>query len=298
MLKIEKELINIKELEKKYKFNSKVFDKYISFSVDLLCNLITLPIEEKSYDDLFISYQAFVKEFMKIEENISSSQYNLYILKCIIESARKNRKLYLEENEVGINAFRKDVNHAIFSVSKFCSPRGVHYEKMLLSLYTFASCAEGYISHFMKKKMNKKYEEYEKIPVKGILDIIQILNVNLDDNYVYSEDTRLVVIDTNRCVQKEIELDEDIIEVVNGAPKELKGLLLYNYYVKGEKEGENDEGEKEDENVVDDEEDGGQSGDDDNYYWDDEEENELSGDDFFEDEGLDTINECEEDNDL
>jgi hypothetical protein len=104
----------------------------------------------------------------------------------------------------------------------------------------------------MKKKMSQKYEEYENIPVKGILDIIQILNVNLEDNYIYSEDTRLIVVDTNQNLQKEIDLNEDVIEVVNAAPKELKGLLLYNYYVNYDQR--NDE--------------------------EDDEQNELSGDDY------------------
>lgn len=283
----------IKELERKYKFNSKVFDRYITYAVDLLCNLIILPFEEKSYEDLFISYNTFVKEFMKIEENISSSQYNLYILKCIIESARYNKNLYLENKDEGVNAFRKDVNHAILSVSKFCSPRGVHYEKMLVSLYTFASCAEGYFFNFMKKKMSQKYNEYENIPVKGILDIIQILNVNLDDNYKYSEDTRVIVIDTNQNLQKEIELDEDVIEGVNAAPKELKGLLLYNYYIKydetkGQKEEEDDDFSGDDDEVD-------LSGDDD----DDDDEVDLNGDDDVllnpeNEEGLETIDEEDE----
>jgi hypothetical protein len=242
-----------KELEKKCKVNNtKVFERYITYAVDMLCNLIVLPFEQKSYEDLFISYSAFVKEFTKIEEHISSSQYNLFILKSIVDSARKHKELYLEDKENGINAFRKDVNHAILSVSKFCSPRGIHFEKMLVSLYTFASCAEGYFHHFMKKKMSQKYEEYENIPVKGILDIIQILNVNLEDNYIYSEDTRLIVVDTNQNLQKEIDLNEDVIEVVNAAPKELKGLLLYNYYVNYDQR--NDE--------------------------EDDEQNELSGDDY------------------
>lgn len=274
----------IKELERKFKFNSKVFDRYVTYAVDLLCNLIVLPIEEKPYENLFISYNAFVKEFMKIEENISSSQYNLYILKCLIDSARLHRDTYLENERAGIDAFRKDVNHAILSVSKFCSPRGVHYEKMLVSLYTFASCAEGYFHQFMKKKMKQKYDEYETIPVKGILDIIQILNVNLEDNYVYSNDTRVIVIDTNSGIQKEIELTKGIVEVVNGAPKELKGLLLYNYYTKyDERKNEEDEDE-EDEHEEDEEDDEYGDSDDDNVDY-------NGFEDIEEEDGLDTIDE-------
>jgi len=188
-------------------------------------------------------------------------------LKSIVDSARKNKNIYLEDKEEGVNRFRRDVNHAILSVSKFCSPRDVHYERMLVSLYTFASCAEGFFYHFIKRKMSAKYEEYDKIPVKGILDIIQILNVNLENNYVYSSDTRVIVVDTNQKIQKEIELDEDIIEIVNAAPQELKGLLLYNFYT--------GYGENEDIDL---------SGDD----FDDESEGEI-------DHGLDTIDEeCED----
>ena len=86
--------IVIAYLEKKHPLNnSKLFDNHINFSVDLLCCLITLPIQEKPYDELVLSYSIFTKEFLKIEAEISSSQYNLYILKTLVDSARRYKDI-------------------------------------------------------------------------------------------------------------------------------------------------------------------------------------------------------------
>ena len=223
----------LNDLEKKCKFESKVFDKYSPFALDLLCNLIILPLEKKKFDNIYISYKAFVHEFMKIEDNIGSTQYNLWILKCIVDSARKHKESYLQNNEDGLTQFRRDIHQAIMKVSKFCSPRQIHYEKMLVSLYNFASCAEGYFYNFMEKKMKKKYDEYKDIPVHGILDIIRILSCNLEDKYVYNENTKVIVIDIGNETQHPMEtLNLETISTLNELAPELRGDYFYSLYVK------------------------------------------------------------------
>lgn len=230
----------IKYLDKSYPTKSRVFNKHACFSFDLLCSLIVLPLKEQSYSELGISYITFVKEFSKIEDEIKSSQYNLYILKCIIDSARKYMNEYISEPENVVKKFRLDVDSAILKVSKFCSPRKIHYEKMLCSLYNFANCASGMLFHIMKKNQRYKNEEYSKLPITGIIDIINILMTNLDDSYKYNENTVVSVVDAVNNCNKEITLNEELINTLNKSQDGIKGLMLYEFY-KNNNDTENNE---------------------------------------------------------
>ena len=235
----------IHELEKKISFEdrSKIFSRYLTFAIDLMCNLVTLPLKENKHDDLVLSYKTFVKEFMKIEDEISTSAYNLYILKCMITSARECKELYLKDTEKGTLKFRRDVDHALASISKFCSPRKIQYERMLCSLYNFASCAEGRLYEILNKKMKKKYEEYEALPLSNIIDILQVLNVNLEPNYKYNEYTTVVLVDVEASENNEVKLDEGIIKKLNEAPHELHGTIMLEYMAgkKSESESESED---------------------------------------------------------
>ena len=113
---------------------------------------------------------------------------------------------YISEPENVVKKFRLDVDSAILKVSKFCSPRKIHYEKMLCSLYNFANCASGMLFHIMKKNQRYKNEEYSKLPITGIIDVINILMTNLEDTYKYNENTVVSVVDAVNNCNKEITL--------------------------------------------------------------------------------------------
>jgi hypothetical protein len=218
----------IYELEKKYPMEkkSKIFGRYSNYAVDLMSNLVVLPLKKGEHTDLHLSYYTFVKEFVKIEKEISSSAYNLYILQKIIDSARKCRDIYFDDEEKGVTEFRRDVNAAIMSVSKFCSPRNVHYERMFCALLNFAECANGRFYEIMEKKMEKKRREYKELPLATGLDILQVLNANLEDGYEYNENTTVVLIDVENETTAEVTLDENAIELLNRTPSEYRGILL------------------------------------------------------------------------
>lgn len=218
----------IHELCKKYPMEnkSKIFGKYSNYAIDLLCNLISLPLSNNDTDDLGLSYYTFVKEFVKIEHEISSSVYNLFILKKIIESARRCKDIYFNDEERGVSEFRRDVNAVIMSVSKFCSPRNVHYERMLCALLNFAECANGKFYELMSKKLQKKETEYSNLPLISAVDIIQTLNVNLEDDYVYNENTTIVVIDLENESTREFGIDDTVVETLNEIQPEYRGIVL------------------------------------------------------------------------
>ena len=208
-------------------------------------------------EDLILSFTAFAKEFLKIEKEISSSQYNLYILKKTIDSARKFKKEYFEnENTTEIvSQFRRDVDSAIMHVSKFCSPRKIHYEKMLCALYAFSDCAEGMMYKNMIRRMNEKQEEYDNMSVKNILDILNIINANLEDSdYTYTTENNFIIINAMTKTQTEISLDKDTINILNETPHMLKGMFLSSYVAEGDNElSDDDDIEDEDEDEDEDE---------------------------------------------
>ena len=221
----------IYHLIKRHSTDSKIFGKHVCHAVDLMCSLIILPLTEKSYDEIELSYVTFIEEFKKIENEINSSQYNIYILKCIVDSAQKYMDEYYtsESTSKVVSKFRADVNSAIFSVSKFCSPRNIHYEKMLCALYNFSNCAEGMMYKFMKKSLNRKSLDYKNLKVSDINEIINILDVNLEEKYVYNENTNIVVIDNINESRESFSIDKKTIENLNRkkCSNYNKAILLY-----------------------------------------------------------------------
>lgn len=211
---------------------SKIFSQYLSYSLDLLCNSIMLPLEEKKYkdQDMKHSLEMFVKEFLKIEEQILSHRYNLYILKCIIESARKHREKYLDEKEKGIALFRADVSHAILSVSNFCLPKNIHYEKMLLSIYKLAYCAEGFFYDFFEYNCARKIEEYNTLPFSSIKEVVGLLSSEFPEKYLFTTDTKVIVIDAKQKKKQELILDEKVVLELN--KNKQKNDILQEFYLR------------------------------------------------------------------
>ena len=81
-----------------YNENSKIFEKYECYCLDIIQSLVILPIEQQSYENIEVSYKTFLKEWLKIENEISSPFYNLYILKGIVDLARELRAYYMDSN--------------------------------------------------------------------------------------------------------------------------------------------------------------------------------------------------------
>ena len=85
---------HILEAIEKITVPSNIFKKYPHYCIDIVQTLITLPLEKLSKNDLEISYASMVNEFYKIEKELSSSIYHIYIFKTIVDSARKVKQMY------------------------------------------------------------------------------------------------------------------------------------------------------------------------------------------------------------
>ena len=245
--------ILLDKVQKKSENNSRLFKKYGDFCFDIILTLIKLPLSESNTKELQLSYEIFVKEFLKIEDEIKSSVYNLYILKNIVDTAKAVESLYVEEEtrDQAINKFRLNVIDSIHKVSKYCSPKKIHYERMLCSLYSLAECSNGYLYKIINNQMGAKLEEYNNLPLDSIEEIINILNVNFEDDYQYNAKTNVVVFNIEKETRDEFKLTKEQIKVLNDFPSYMRSNILAQMYTQNENDenGSNyNENENENEN--------------------------------------------------
>lgn len=211
---------------------SNIFDKYEQYCIDLLQSLIILPLEEQDYSEIDKSYKIFIKEFINIENQISSPFYNLYILKGIVDAARYVRAGYMQKNTRidSIRTFRMKIIERVNEVANFCKLNNIHYEKMLCSLLVFSKCMEGMLYKFITKRMKEKEYEYNKLPLKSVEQIYAAIETNLSDEYNYNEKTTIFVLDALEENTGMLKLTPEQTNLINEIHPLCRGTSLYDIY--------------------------------------------------------------------
>lgn len=196
---------------------SKLFDKYEHYCLDIIQTLIYLPLEDTNTDNIQLGYKTFLKEFVKIENQVNNSFYTLYILKHIVNSARSVRADYLEveTRPEALRIFREDVWMCIDKYVKFCRPDKINFERMLCALYITANGMEGIMYQHMKLRMKGKQVEYNKLPVQSIEEMFDVITCNINIPYKFTKDTQFQVIDCINEKSSIIPIQEDDIDVLN-----------------------------------------------------------------------------------
>lgn len=209
--------------------DSIIFKECENYCIDLLQSLIILPIENKSFDSLIISFKSFIEEFVKIEKQIGNNFYNLYILKGIIDSARDVRSDYYDKNtrNEALKKFRYACYDKIEKVAKFCKTKDIHFEKMLCSLFVLANSIEGVYYEIIETKLDKKYKEYNKLKLNTPEQIYGCIDVNMQDKYVYNKDTIILTINCVNEDFKALKLSEKDIDDLNNIHSLSRGSYLY-----------------------------------------------------------------------
>jgi hypothetical protein len=222
----------VTEIMREYTEDSPLFKKYDHYCIDLLQSLIILPMEEQNYKTIGVNYQAFLSEWVKIENEISNPFYNLYILKCVVNAARFVRAGYTckSSRTDSIQTFNRSVYKSISNVSKFCVPKGLHCEKMLCALLLLSRNIEGVMYDIVSTRMKVKESEYSKLPLKSTEQIYAAIETNLPDEYIYTENTTICIFD---CINKKtdiIKLKPEHVEIVNKVHSLCKGTTIYDIY--------------------------------------------------------------------
>tara|TARA_Y100000389_G_C17456976_1_gene518789 strand:- start:342 stop:1943 length:1602 start_codon:yes stop_codon:yes gene_type:complete len=223
---------HILELVSKYNPGSVLFEEYEHYCIDLLLTLIILPLEEQSYDQINMPYEIFLKEFIKIENQISSPFYNLYILKTIVDTARYVRAAYLENTtrKEAINTFKKIIGERIQDVVNFCKLSEIHFEKMLCSLLNFSRDCEGVLYDILSVRVSEKEKEYKKLPLKSCEQMYGAIEVNIPTEYTYTSDTTVVILDSLDKSCNTFKIPSEELSNVNSLHNIAKGTYIYDLY--------------------------------------------------------------------
>lgn len=220
----------VTEMLEGYNTDSNLFDNYDHYCMDLIQSLIILPFEEKKYSNIHVSYTTFLKEFIKIENEIGNPFYNLYILKGIVDVARDVHSDYLRKGEYQKNAvkyFRQNVYKRINCVANYCNPKNINFELMLCSLLCLSKNIEGILYDVIESRMKEKDREYTKIPLQNTEQIYGAIETNIPDKYVFNKNTTVIVMDCIKESCYKLKLTPEKCDEVNNVHPLAKGTFLY-----------------------------------------------------------------------
>jgi hypothetical protein len=223
----------ITQIFEEHNGESEIFTQYENYCMDILQTMILLPLENQNYDDVSKKFSAWMKEWIKIEREISNPFYNLYILKGIVDSVIEVRSAYIQNStrQSAVNKFRRLVYERLSKVSKFCNPKNVNFEIMLCSLICLTKCMEGILYDVVGARMIDKNEEYSQLPVDNIEQIFAIIDTNIEDKYTYNERTKIQVIDNINNKKSFFYLDDkDKIDEINDMESLNRGGYIYDIY--------------------------------------------------------------------
>ena len=222
----------IEELGNGCRINSFLFDKHTSDSLEIIQAIIDMPLQPMEYDDLIVSYNLFLKEFKKIEDKIETTVHLFYVLRAIVESARRIKDDYKkkETRNTALTMFKNDIFEVVTSVAKFCTLKDLHYEKMLCSLYSLGNCMSGFFYKKMNKRVRHRVSEYDSVPVKNMYDILNVLYCNFEDTYTYSTDTTMIVYDRSRKQTSDFKLSKSEVHTLDRTEYWMKSRVLYDIY--------------------------------------------------------------------
>lgn len=194
---------------------SKFIEKNSLVCVDLLQTLIISPLEEQKTDSFITSFNAFADEFYKIEEEIKDNTTLTYILKRIVDVVRAIRVKYLSNREDTVVYFTQSVYSILDSVTKYCKPKNIKFEKLLCSILSLSRNIEGILYKNASRKIARKVSEYDDLPVKSTTEIYNIIDKNIKTNYVYNKNTSIFIYDTLNQTCETLALTPQQIKKIN-----------------------------------------------------------------------------------
>lgn len=217
-----------------YTIDSYLFYQYHTFCVDMIQTLVDLPFVEQDYSNIVEPFSAFIKEWVKIEAENTSPFYNMYVLKKIVDSARSIKVLYADPTtrETAVRQFINDTHVALSEVSQFCQPKGVNYELLLCSMFLYARGISGIFYDVMSAKMTRKNNQRAKLPVQSVSDIIDAIETNFPDDYMFTKDTTILIQNAFDETIKMVSVDtEERADRINQYPSSKRALYIYREFI-------------------------------------------------------------------
>jgi hypothetical protein len=211
---------------------SKLFNDYEIYCMDILQSLIVLPMEAQDTSCLSQSYKLFLSEWVKLENCNTSVFYNLCIFKDVVDAARYVRAAYMypDTRIDAVRTFKNMTHDSINKVTKFCNPKGIDYEKMLCSLLLFARSMEGILYSSISNTMTEKEKQYAKMHINSVDQIYTVVEVNIPDEYVFNDNTTILVLDSTQNSTDIMDLTDKETEEINNILPIYRGTALYDFH--------------------------------------------------------------------
>jgi hypothetical protein len=213
----------------KYSKVSPLFREYEYYCMDILQTLVVMPLEKQKYDNFEISYLTFLREFTKIEKEITTPFFCLYTLKGIIDAARSVRADYCkpETRDQAVGYFRHSIQERIDSIASYCKLKDINYEKMLCGLLCYSKCLEGMLHEAMEKRISNKLEMYKKLHMDTPEELVVALEINIPHTYDFNDKTQVLVIDNIKKQCYPLDLDEQQKNELNSYDSISQGYEMY-----------------------------------------------------------------------
>lgn len=190
--------------------SSKTFKDYDYYCMDILLSLITLPLKKQKYEDVSVCFNSFIRQFIKIEEQISSPFYCLYILKSMIDVAKCVKRDYessiKETRQIALDYFRSSMLERIDSIALYFDAKKINFEILLCSLFCLLKNIEGMLYNLMLDRERKKNKEYDKLLLKTPIEILTAIELSIPLNYVLNEKTNIIEINCITESKRELPL--------------------------------------------------------------------------------------------
>ena len=220
----------LKKMNTQFK-RSKFFKNQGHHIVDLMQALVELPVyKRKTEDEIDDLAGVLVTEFYKIEKEISSEFYNMYIMKNMIDSTIKNRSLYIEKEtrEKAVQNFKNDILKTIDSLVKFCNPK-INWEKLLCCLLCISKCIENICYEKLKKLMSIKKADYNNMRLKNTTEIFEAIEANIPSHFFFDDKSVIYVWDCVNQKSYKMKLNKSMINSLNETHPFERGTILYEY---------------------------------------------------------------------
>lgn len=207
---------------------SEFFEECIHFCTDILQTLTCLPLEPHPYEDIVLSYKLVEKEFMKIEDEIKSKFYLLYIFKSIVDCAGRVSKTYLrsETRQEAVKTFRHCIYDTLNKVSKYAKPK-INYEKLLCSLLLLGRQISGVVYDVCRERMKEKRRDYKKMDVKSPVEILEKIHSQFGSHEWEADDsTYFQVYDFMQKKSYRLDITDKMRDTFNEGDKEERREMI------------------------------------------------------------------------
>lgn len=206
-----------------------LFKSYMIYCLDILQSLVILPFEKHKTTDMKISFNTFINEWIKIENQLNSNKLKLHILNSITQRAITCRGDYYDSKtrQTAITEFRRNIYTDVNQVLSFCKLDGIDFEKMLCSLYVFSQSIEGILFDISEKCKEYKQELTNIMEIKNTENFFCVFDVNLSDGYIYNKNSKVVILEEPITTVK---LSEEILDDINDIMSLTRGTYIYDNF--------------------------------------------------------------------